>query len=164
MLLRYGMSQADSASCHSEAKASRPNLKMDTINLKLQLVEGIKKQLVLGEELNAHRLQTRTTKPALISPSIVFKDAIASEKDYISKQSNPFFEGHIKCMANFSAYQSLSHSELEEEDQVDNANKGGLISKGILTLAPLPNKMCQIFPLRDKTFVMTNITLIELYY
>ena len=91
---------------------------MDTINLKLQLVEGIEKQLVLGEELNAHRLQTRTTKPALISPSIVFKDAIASEKDYISKQSNPFFEGHIKCMANFSAYQSLSHSELEEEDLI----------------------------------------------
>ena len=54
---------------------------MDTINLKLQLVEGIEKQLVLGEELNAHHLQTRKTKPALISPSIVFKDAIASEKD-----------------------------------------------------------------------------------
>ena len=93
------MSQADSAICHSEAEASRPNLKMDTINLKLQLVEGIKKQLVLGEELIAHHLQTRKTKPALISPSIVFKDAIASEKDYISKQSNPFFEGHIKRMA-----------------------------------------------------------------
>ena len=75
------MSQADSAICHSEAEASRPNLKMDTINLKLQLVEGIKKQLVLGEELIAHHLQTRKTKPALISPSIVFKDAIASEKD-----------------------------------------------------------------------------------
>ena len=44
-------------------------------------MEGIKKQLVLGEELIAHHLQTRKTKPALISPSIVFKDAIASEKD-----------------------------------------------------------------------------------
>ena len=54
---------------------------MDTINIKLQLEEGIEKELVLGEELIAHHLQTRKTKPALISPSIVFKDAIASEKD-----------------------------------------------------------------------------------
>ena len=54
---------------------------MDTINLKLQLVEDIEKQLVLGEELIAHHLQTRKTKPVLISPSIVFKDAIAPEKD-----------------------------------------------------------------------------------
>ena len=65
----------------AKACTKLPNLKMDTINLKLQLVEGIEKQLVLGEELIAHHLQTRKSKPALISPSIVFKDAIASEKD-----------------------------------------------------------------------------------
>ena len=52
------------------------------INLnKLQLVEGIEKQLLLGAELIAHHLQSRKSKPALISSSIVYKDAIASEKD-----------------------------------------------------------------------------------
>ena len=40
-------------SCFSEAKASKRNLKMDTINLKLQLVEGIEKQLVsIGRRSN----------------------------------------------------------------------------------------------------------------
>ena len=68
-------------SCHSEAKAIRPNLKMDTTDPKLQLVEGIEEQLVLGEELIVHHLQTRKSKPALISPTIVFKDDIASNKN-----------------------------------------------------------------------------------
>ena len=54
---------------------------MDTIDPKLQLVEGIEEQLVLGEELIVHHLQTRKSKPALISPTIVFKDDIASEKN-----------------------------------------------------------------------------------
>ena len=56
-------------------------MKITTINPELQLVEGIEEQLVLGEKLIAHHLQTRKTKPALISHKIVFKDAIASEKD-----------------------------------------------------------------------------------
>ena len=34
-----------------------------------------------GKELIVHHLQRRKSKPALISPSILFKDAIASKKD-----------------------------------------------------------------------------------
>ena len=74
----------------AKASTKLPNLKMDTTNLKLQLVEGIEKQLVLGEELIAHHLQTRKSKPALISSSIVFKDAVSSEKD--SKEAIHFLK------------------------------------------------------------------------
>jgi hypothetical protein len=97
---------------------------MDTINLKLQLVEDIEKQLVLGEQLIARHLQTRKTKPALISPSIVFKDAIASEKDpskaihFLKAISNAWLivlnSTRIKSLFATLAYQSQSHLELED--------------------------------------------------
>ena len=53
-------------------------------------MEGIEVQFVLGEELILHHFQTRKSKPALISSSIVFKDAVSSEKD--SKEAIHFLK------------------------------------------------------------------------
>ena len=54
---------------------------MDTIDPKLQLVEGIEEQLVLGEELIVHRLKTRKSKPALISRSLCSSNTAGQQHD-----------------------------------------------------------------------------------
>ena len=120
-------------SCHSEAEASRPNLKMDTINLKLQLVEGIEKQLVLGEELIAHHLQTRKSKPALISPSILkriqrkqctFWRPYQVHGSFVLNCTRFESVWELNSLVLFAlSYQSQSHSELEEQDPISSNSK-----------------------------------------